>query len=188
MTTWYKGDDFMAFTGNDVKTMAEAIIDDELIEEDVIQNLNQCLLDYADFFRKTATQELTVTDAGAWQDRTEGHLAVLKVVDSSGRDYIGQIELSYDRTQIRIPVTGTFTITSLVAPEPITALDDAIGVHDLFKSGIAQYVGALFKLKDNDQNPDGLKMEARASAMIKKAASLIGQGDRRQGQRVPIRR
>jgi hypothetical protein len=178
----------MAFTGNDVKTMAEAIIDDELIETDAIQNLNQCLLDYADFFRKTSTQELTVTDADVWQDRTEGHLSILKVVDASGKDYIGQIELSYDRTQIRIPVVGTYTITSLVAPEAISSLDGAVAVHDLFKSGISQYVGALFKLKDNDQNPDGLKMEARASAMIKKASTLIGQGDRRQGQRVPIRR
>lgn len=178
----------MAFTGNDVKTMAEAIIDDELIETDAIQNLNQCLLDYADFFRKTAAQELTVTDADTWQDRTAGHLTILKVVDGTGKDYIGSIEMSYDRTQIRIPAVGRYTITSLVAPDAITSLDDTVAVHDLFKSGIAQYVGALFKLKDNDQNPDGLKMEARASAMIKKAASLIGQGDRRQGQRVPIRR
>lgn len=178
----------MAFTGNDIKTMAEAIIDDELIEADVIQNLNQCLLDYADFFRKTATQELTVTNADSFSDRTDGHLAVLKVVDSTGKDYIGQISLSYDRSEIRIPTVGAYTITSLVAPDPITSLDDAVAVHDLFKSGIAQYVGALFKLKDNDQNPDGLKMEARASAMIKKASTLVGQGDRRQGQRVPIRR
>lgn len=178
----------MAFTGEDVKTMAESIIDDELIEADAVQNINQCLLDYADFFRKTATQELTVTDVDTWHARTSGHLAVLKVVDSTGDDYIGSIDFSYDRMQIRIPSIGTYTVTSLIAPTAITAITDIIPVHDLFLPGIAQYVGAYFKLKDNDQNPDGLKMEARAAAMIRKVSSLIAQGDRRQGQRVTIRR
>lgn len=177
----------MAFTGNDVKTMAESIVDDTLITEDAIENINLALLEFADTFRKTDTQEITVTDTDDWIDRTAGHLAILKIT-SEGRDYIGSFELTYDRSQIRFVTTGAYTITSLIAPDAITALTDTIEVHDLFKPGIAQFVGAYFKLKDNDQNPDGLRMESKALSMIRRASSLIAQGDRRQGQRVPIRR
>lgn len=177
----------MAFTGNDIKALAESIVDDTLIEEDVIENINMALLEFAEVFRKTDTQEITVTDTDAWTDRTAGHLAVLKIT-SGGKDYTGKFELTYDRAKIKFPAVGTYTITSLIAPDAITSLDDTIEVHDLFKPGIAQFVGAYFKLKDNDQNPDGLRMESKALSMIRRASSLIAQGDRRQGQRVPIRR
>ena len=89
----------MAFTGNDIKALAESIVDDTLIEEDVIENINMALLEFAEVFRKTDTQEITVTDTDAWTDRTAGHLAVLKI--TIGQDYSrGMLTLTDDRARL----------------------------------------------------------------------------------------
>lgn len=178
----------MSFTGTDVKTMAESIVDDSLVSSDVIQNLNIALIEFTELFRLTAEQTITAADNDTWYTRTAGHLAILKVVDSTGADYTGQFELNYGRDKVRFLTAGTYTVTSLIAPTAITAIGNAVAVNDVFKPGLAEFIGALFKQKDNDQNPEGLKMEAKAVSMLKSASRLIGQGDRRQGQRVPFRR
>ncbi|HWR54904.1 MAG TPA: hypothetical protein VN462_00230 [Negativicutes bacterium] len=177
----------MAFTGDDVKALAESFIDDSLIDTDVIENINLALLEFASSFRITGNQEVTVGDVEAWYPRTGGHLAI-NGVTCNGKEYMGKFELSYDRGMIRFPAAGVYVITSVAAPSPVASMEDLIGVNDVFKPGIAEYVGACFKAKDNDQNPDALRMESKAMAMISAASRLIGQGDRRQGQRVPFRR
>jgi len=79
-------------------------------------------------------------------------------------------------------------VTSIVAPEPVLSMTDFIPVHDVFQVGLSRYLQACFKLKDNDQNDDGMRLKTEAMALIKRASNLLGQGDIRQGQRVMIRR
>jgi hypothetical protein len=178
----------MSFTGTDLKTLAEAEIDDTLENTDVVQNVNACLLEFTEEFRKTATQVITVTDTSSFTNRTDGHLSVVKITDSDDEDYSGEWELNHDRTQIRIGETGTFTVTSIITPVFIAAVTDTVGVNDAYKLGLARYIGACFKLKDNDQNPDGLRMKLEAAALIRRASSLLTSSDRRPGMRVPIER
>ncbi len=178
----------MSFTGTDLKTMIESEIDDTLDTADVVQNVNACLLEHTEEFRKTGDQTVTVADSAVFYARTAGHLAVVKIADSAGDEYKGEWELNHDRTKIRIGETGTFTVTSLITPAFIAAVGDTIGVHDAFKLGMAKYIGACFKLKDNDQNKDGLRMKLEAAALLRKASSLLTSSDRRPGARVPIKR
>jgi hypothetical protein len=153
---------------------------------DIIPNVNSCLVEFADDFRKTGTQEIDVV-AGEWYDRTDGHLSVIAVAHETN-SYKGDIDVSYDGSQIRFGESGTFTVTSIIAPTLITARDDPIDVHDLFQVGMSRYLHACFKLKDNDQNPDGSRLKSEAMALIAKASMIIGRGDHRQGMRVRISR
>jgi len=177
----------MSFSGNDLISLIEAEVDDDLIEADVNQNVNSCLIEFADDFRKTAAQTIVVSDAGIWIERTSGHLSIVKIT-ADGNKYVGKVELNFDRTNVKFGEVGTYVVTSIVAPDPIISVTDVIGVNDVFKIGMARYIGGCFKLKDNDMNPDGMRMKSEGSMLIKRASALLAQGDRRQGQRVPIRR
>jgi hypothetical protein len=174
------------FTANDLRVLAEAELDDLLEDMDIIPNINSALVEYADDYRKTETQVIYAV-AGEWVDRTSGHLAVVHVTHD-GRDYLFEIKLSYDNSQIRFKDSGLFEVTSIVAPEPVTTMTDFIPVHDVFQVGLSRYLQACFKLKDNDQNEDGIRLKTEAMALIKRASNLLGQSDIRQGQRVAIKR
>lgn len=174
-------------TGTDIKTLAEAEVDDTIETADVIQFVNSCLLEFADSFRKTSTQTITVSDATLWAARTAGHYSIVKITED-GEDYTGEFELDYDRTNIRFDAEGTFVVTSLILPAAITAITDTIAVNAVFEPAIGRYVAAFFKRKDNDQNPDGLRMAQEAEKLIQKASALIAMGDQRKGQRVAISR
>lgn len=174
------------FTANDLRVLAEAELDDLLEDDDILPNINSALVEFADDYRKTETQTINAV-AGEWVDRTSGHLAVVHVTHD-GRDYLFEIKLSYDNSQIRFKDSGLFEVTSIVAPEPVTTMTDFIPVHDVFQVGLSRYLQACFKLKDNDQNDDGMRLKTEAMALIKRASNLLGQGDIRQGQRVMIRR
>lgn len=170
------------FTAEDIKALAEAEVDDVLEDEDVVQNINSCFMEFAEQFRKTTTNHI---NGGEWAEHTG--LAVVKITQN-GVDYTGSFELSHDRTQIYIPHPGAYVVTSLVVPELITDIMDEVPVHDVFQAGIARYVGGLFKLKDNDMNPDGIRMKTEGATMIRQAAALLSHGDRRAGMRAAIGR
>lgn len=174
------------FTANDLRILAEAELDDLLEDDDILPNINSALVEFADDYRKTETQTINAV-AGEWVDRTSGHLAVVHVTHD-GRDYLFEIKLSYDNSQIRFKDSGLFEVTSIVAPEPVTTMTDFIPVHDVFQVGLSRYLQACFKLKDNDQNEDGIRLKTEAMALIKRASNLLGQSDIRQGQRVAIKR
>ena len=174
------------FTADDLRVLAEAELDDALEEVDIIPNLNSAFIEFAEDFRKTETQTVNAV-ADEWIDRTDGHLSIVRVT-YEGLEYMFDFELSYDGSQIRFKDSGLFEVTSIVAPAPITAMTDFIPVHDVFQVGLSRYLQACFKLKDNDQNEDGLRLKTEAMALIKGASALLGQGDIRQGQRVKIKR
>lgn len=174
------------FTANDLRVLAEAELDDLLEYDDILPNINSALVEFADDYRKTETQTINAM-AGEWVDRTSGHLAIVRVAHE-GRGYMFGFELSFDGSQIRFSDSGLFEVTSIVAPEPITAMTDFIPVHDVFQVGLSRYLQACFKLKDNDQNEDGIRLKTEAMALIKRASNLLGQSDIRQGQRVAIKR
>jgi hypothetical protein len=174
------------FTANDLRVLAEAELDDLLEDDDILPNINSALVEFADDYRKTETQTINAV-AGEWVDRTSGHLAVVRVAHEE-LEYMFGFELSYDGSQIRFRDSGLFVVTSIVAPEPVLSMTDFIPVHDVFQVGLSRYLQACFKLKDNDQNDDGMRLKTEAMALIKRASNLLGQGDIRQGQRVMIRR
>lgn len=179
----------MSFTGTDLRTLAQAEIDDFLLDTDVIQNVNTCLVEFAELFRRTAVQTVTVTDTSAFIPRTAGHMAVVGITDgTTGAEYRGNWELSYDRTQIRIRDKGMFNVVALIIPPFIVAVSDTIDVHAAFRVGMARYIGGLFKSKDNDLSPEGVRMRLEGTLLIKNVSTQLTNADRRPGGTIPVRR
>lgn len=173
------------FTAQDLQAIINTEIDENIDDEDMIIYVNTCLLDLCELFRKTGTQEIIVTDTEEFIERTDGHLSVVGIT-CNGKKYTGKWELNYDRTKIRFGEPGTFTVTSIVIPDMITSVTDPIGVHDVFKIGIARYIAALFDLMDNDQDPEGLRMKTEAEGLIRRASNMLLNSDKRSGQSIPF--
>ena len=175
------------FTVQDLQAIVLAETDKKIDNEDMVLYINTCLLDMCELFRKTGTQEIIVTDTETFINRTGGHLSVVKIT-SNGKDYTGEWELSYDRSQIRIGEEGIFIVTSIVIPDMVTSITDTVNVNDIFKIGIARYVGALYDLMDNDQDPEGVRMRAEAEVLIRKSSNILQNNDKRSGQSIPYKR
>lgn len=174
------------FTPNDLRVLAEAELDDLLEDADILPNLNSALVEFADDYRNIGTQTVEAV-AGEWFDRDEGHLSIVSITHD-GKQYAAGFGLSYDSAKISFDHSGLFAITSIVAPDPVVDMADPVPVHDIFQAGLSRYLQACFKLKDNDQNEDGMRLKTEAMALIKKASRLLGQGDMRKGLRVVMRR
>jgi len=168
-------------TGTEIKALADSIVDDTIDPSDAVMWINDYVRhpDLVDKFRKTGEQEIEVTDSRAWHERTPGHLKVVDIVDDEGNGFSGGIELSHDRARIRIPRAGHFAVTSLVRPERYTNLEEEPDVNEVFHEPCAVYIAAEYKLKDNDQNPDGLRLLVEAMDKTASAATLLSVQDMR---------
>lgn len=160
-----------------MKAIILAELEDEPTDADMVRHVNSCLVEHYKQFRKTGVQEITATDI-RYIDRTPGHLDILRI-----EEYRGDMTLSEDRTQIRFPQPGRYTVVSLVIPNFIANVTDAIEVNDIFKIGIARYAGAMFYLMDNDQVDAGKLLKAEADRLIINAGYALTGMDRRSGMR-----
>jgi len=165
------------FTGTELLAIVLAELEDTPTDADMVRHINSCLVEHYKQFRKTDTQEITATDTG-YVDRMAGHLDILRI-----EGYKGDIVLSEDRTQIKFPEPGKYTVVSLVIPDFITTVSDAIDVNDIFKIGIARYAGAMFYLMDNDQVDAGKMLKAEADRLIINAGYALSGMDKRSGMR-----
>jgi len=174
-------------TGEEIQTLAESYIDDTIEDADAVLWINDFLRepDLIPYFRYTSTQEITVSDSETWYARTSGHLNIVEILDSDDDKYTGEYELNFDRDKIRIPDPDTYTVYSIIKPTKISALSETPVINEAFHEACSRYVAGKFKLEDNDQNPDGLRLMAEGRAMAKAASvELFRSHDRREQQKV----
>jgi hypothetical protein len=173
-------------TGTEIQALAESYIDDSIEDGDALLWMNHFLQEpeLIDVFRETEDQELTVADADTWYARTSGHLAIVRIINDDDEVYEGKVEFDYARTQILLDTADTYTITSIVMPDALSALSGTPDVNTVFHRAMALYIAGKYKLQDNDQNADGLRLVAEGMGQARRAASLLSVQDRRQYQRI----
>jgi hypothetical protein len=174
-------------TGTQIQTLAETYLDGDDIEDtDALAWINDFLAEpqlVLEGFRKTGAQSLTVADSETWYGRTAGHLGIVEIQDSYNDKYVGEFELNYDRDKIRIPNPDTYAITSLLAPDALTALSQTPGISTIFHRHCARYIAGKWKLKDDDTNKDGLRMIAEGIQGTLGASRLLVDQEKREQQR-----
>ena len=173
-------------TVTEIQTLAESYLDDDIDDADALLWMNDFLdePELVEVFRYTATQTLVVTSDDTWYDRTVGHLAIVEIVDSEEDKYTGDFELNHDRDEIRGLPADTYTITSITVPTAVTAVGNTPVVNTVFHRAAAVYMAGKFKCKDNDQNPDGLRLIAQGMSKARSATRLLKDQDRREQQKV----
>ena len=169
-------------TVEDIQTLAESYVDDTIEDADAIRWTNDFMEEavLVEVFRYTAAQSLIVADSDTWYDRTGGHLQIVEILDSDSDKYTGEYEINYDRDEIRIPDADTYTITSITLPTSVTAIANTPVINTVFHKAMATYMAGKFKLQDNDQNDDGLRLVYEGIGKAKAAAKLLRSHDKRE--------
>ena len=174
-------------TGTEIQALAETYVEGDSIEDDdAIKWINDFLHEpelIMDCFRKTADQELAVSDTLDWYDRTSGHLNIVQILDSLEDKYRGSYELNHARDKIRFSAGDTYTITSIIQPTSISALSETPGISTIFHEACASYIAGKFRLWDEPGDEEGLRLVSEGIGKAKQAAKLLQRQDLREQTR-----
>lgn len=174
-------------TGAEIQALASSYVEGDKIEDaDALKWINDFIHEpelVLEVFRKTAEQELEVSDTLTWHDRTAGHLNIVQVLDSMNDKYRGHYELNYERGKIRFPTGDTFTITSIIQPTALTVLTDTPDVNVIFHEACASYVAGKFRVWDDPDSEEGQRLIFEGINKAKQAGKLLQKQDLREHTR-----
>jgi hypothetical protein len=92
------------------------------------------------------------------------------VKDSSGEPYT---YFDNQDTEIKFRDAGTYEVRIRRMPVPLTDLAQTPEVHPLFHNALTFYVRGWWKMKDDDENQDGLAQIARFEQSASKAFTIL---------------
>lgn len=143
-------------TGTEIKNAAEKYIEEEIgaiDDTDALVAINEALRKMGDVIPGSGT---VVATADTWTAAPTGAVSIVEVNDSDGEIYTNY---RFRHAQMIFGDSDTYTVFFRKLATEITALAGTItGLHDAFKQALVTYVKAWCKLKDDEENPDGLKL------------------------------
>lgn len=145
-------------TGLEIKQAAQRYIDEMIDDEDAIEGINAGLAEIGDMALLYKTVDITTTNPKSWEDLPDDCTNVIEVVTSTGGKYLDWKQRG-DKLFIADP--GTYTVHHRTVPAEIAALDTELAVHPSYQRCLVTYLAAWWKLKDDDQSPDGLRLMDR---------------------------
>ncbi len=155
-------------TGKQIKAAAEKYIGETIDDVDAIEGINQALVWLGD--RAGLWGEITIQAAAdTWYDLPNDCLGVLEVQAASGQ--VQQFEKRDNR--IRFAAGDTYTVRYRKLPPEMTALTEEPAVHKVFHRILATGLAAWWKLKDDDESADGLRLLAKFERDANEAAALL---------------
>lgn len=159
-------------TGTQIKTLAQSYIDDTIEDTDALLWLNECLaVDLGIDARALVSTSITAADTTAWYDLPADFIAIYEVENSDGEEYSG--DYRERNKKVRFDVTGTYTVWYWKLPTEVSALTDTPGAHTLLHRPMALFLGARFKQKDDDENPDAARLMAEYQQKKRHALTQI---------------
>lgn len=155
-------------TGEQIKAAAERYIDEPLDVTVALEGINQALVWLGD--RASLWGEVTIQAAAdTWYDLPNDCLGVLEVRPASGQ--VREFEKRDNR--IRFSADDAYTIRYRKLPPEMNSLTEEPAVHKAFHRVLVLGLAAWWKLKDDDENADGLRLLAKFERDAEYAAALI---------------
>lgn len=155
-------------TGTQIKTQAEALIDDIIADANVILWINECQSeDLGHDARKLGSASIAVADTSLWYDLPTDFLVVEEIVDSDDEEYTGEYKIR--GTKIKFDTAGTWTLWYWGLPDAVTALTETPQAHTLMHYPIAIFVAAQHRALEADADPEELNDHVRLMSLYERA-------------------
>lgn len=156
-------------TALEIKQLAERYIEEFIEDIDAVNFLNLCLNEISDLALVYETAEGTITNPNEWYLLPETTTNIRKV-ERDGKPY-KHYEILDNR--IRFKESGTYVIHYRRLPRPLQGIYDTPDVHPAFHHVLAFGLIARWKLKDDDENPDGIMhLQLFRDAVLRTSNSL----------------
>lgn len=141
-------------TGLEIKKEAEAYIEEFIDDPDALVFINRCLNMIGDMALIYEVVTGEIENPNEWYELPSGLTNVRKVETAPGRPYT-EYEVADNWIRFRHP--GRYTIHYRRLPRPLKGILDTPEIHPVFHSALVTGLIALWKLKDDDENPDGVR-------------------------------
>ena len=170
-------------TGEEICVLAELNTEELDIDRDnALAWVNECLLqDLPKDGKVIDTETVTILTADTLTAVTKKFLSIFEirlagsVTPYAGLQYGTRYSGAYDYLPgyIRLPSTGSYTLTGYAIPTPMEDLDDECPVHQLFHPAVALWVASrAIAYEDADDTNAQIKMQEYYSARDKAMVDL----------------
>lgn len=144
-------------TGEQIKALANSFVDDTLDNLDALGWLNECLIgDLGAEARLTGSAVINAVSTSTWYDLPEDMIEITEIEDASGNGYRGAYRVRDGK--IRFYTAGTYTVWYYKRPGEMSTLTEEPGAHVLLHRPIALFLASRFKSKEDDENPDAVRL------------------------------
>lgn len=124
------------------------------------------------------TTTIDALEVGTFYPLPANALDVMKVLDAAGDYYLGY---NCQGNNISFADAGTYTVTYRRLPAPVSAVSDTPEVHQAFHPVLALFVASRFKSRNDDENPDSVRLMNEFAAGVGRVSSVL----RRQVWKIP---
>lgn len=141
-------------TGIQIKEEAQRYIEEHIDDPDALEFINRCLNMIGDQAQVYEIRQGEVTEVQEWIELPETTTHIRKVEKPNGTPYYDYEVMD---NLIRFKEPGTYFIHYRRLPRPLPGLLATPEIHPAFHSVLVTGLIALWKLKDDDENPDGVR-------------------------------
>lgn len=142
-------------TGAEIRSAAQAYIDEMIEDEDALVGINAGLGGLGDMALLYKSTALVTEADNSWSTLATDCTNVVEVRTQAGARYM---DWKQRGDKIFIRGTGSYTYHYRAIPPRLAALTAPPGVHSGFHELLATYLAGWWKLKDDDENPDGQRL------------------------------
>lgn len=141
-------------TGIQIKQEAEAYVDEHIDDVDALIAINRAMELIGDMAQVYETIKIKIDQPHQWYLLPETVTYVQKVETPLGRLYR---HYQTRDNMIRFADPGEYYVHYKRLPKRMTGIMDTPEIHPAFHQCLVTYLIAWWKLKDDDENPDGLR-------------------------------
>lgn len=172
-------------TGTQIKTRVEKYIDDTIEDSDALEAINEALAILGDQGLIYATISFEAT-AGTWYNLPANCTLVVNVTKLNGNMYYPYSDYFLEGNNILFSDTGSYILHYRKIPTPLTTLSETPDVHESFQQCIVTYLKSWFKLRDDDESSDGLRLAQQFERDIQRVFNTLVR-NRKPNQAMVIR-
>lgn len=170
-------------TGAQIKAGAYGYVDETIDDKNALNTINRALNLMGDAALVYDTADIVVTEDNQWTNLPADLLNIVEVEDG-GTTFT---EYRLRGHKIQLPKPGTYTVIYRRLPRSMTSLDETPEVHEAYHQCLVTYLQAWWKLRDDDENPDGIRNENMFKEDVTRVFNILRRNRRGPAQIEVIR-
>lgn len=153
-------------TGIQIKQAAENYCDEAIEDDEALTAINRALIIIGDRAHRYDSIRITADQPGAWLALPGELTSVREVVDADGQPYDGY---RVRGNAISFADAGIYTVYYRRLPSRMSGIQETPDIPTVYHEALVTYVAAWWKLKDDDESPDGLRLMQEFQQQIMRA-------------------
>ena len=155
-------------TGLEIKSLVEKYVDITIDSDDALEVINEAMDKIGDL--GLVYGQVTLVAEADTPYRMPADATIVTVILEDGETADGW---TFRGGAIRFARAGTYTIIARRNPEHIELIEEELDLHPSYQRSVVTYLRGWFKLKDDDESPDGHRLMQQFRAEVDHTFALL---------------